>query len=406
MILVLSVINILLAVIGVYRSYIKKSMVILPWIIIFYFSITSAMVCLSTGWREYGVKSVNVYLWNWFACTMAFLVADFLFNKKERKKVDLQSLFSWNLAIPIEVIFWLTFIVTAVILRNQDYTTYVRGGGAYFWQNMFQFASFIVFYFVLKKQWIKVSVAFLIMIAIIVFTPVRSLLFFIVMPIFVYVIYQYMYSAKDFKFFFARFIPLSILGLFVAGVLSSIRFGLIRLPETELTDISLDVINYYNSGESLPLFYLNSWQHFFDGLMAPVYNGLRMFGIDISPDLAPSIPLVNASINGGQSDSLYVGELGHNPATLMHDFLLSFGSFAFVEAFVYYFFLLKLCNFIQKNKMSLMLFSTVFGWHIYMVMRGALDNACSGIGYSIWYVAIFYFLVEYVGLFGKNGETL
>ncbi len=369
-------------------------MVVLPWIILLYLSITSAIECIA-GVPEYGKSSVLKYLSNWTFCSAAFIVADFLFNKKKHTPFQLQELSSFTIALPVEAVYWISFVISAVVLREQDYSTYVRGGGAHFWQNVFQFSSFMVFYFAYKKQWIKIALSLVIMTYVMVFTPVRSLLFFIAMPLLVYYLYKYLFKAFKFKGFIIRFVPIVIAGMMLAGILSSIRFGMILLPETELTRISLDVIRYYAEGDSIPLHYFNSWQHFFSGLLSPVYSAFNLLGVHLQPDLDPSIPLVNASINRGQSDFLYVGEVGHNPGTIMHDFLFSFGSFAFLEAFIYYFFLVKLCDFIQKNAWSLMFFSSLFGWHIYMMMRGALDNACSGIGYSIWYAFIFYFIWMY-----------
>ena len=380
-----AVLNILLSLWGVKRAYKTKSLIIFIWLVVFYYSITSLVSLLNNG--NMSIDTRTTYALNMTLCISAFLFSDFLFNRNMKKQVDFAQLKSSEMLIKVvEVIFWVSLILTYVELRVQDYETYNSSEGQAGWsQSIFQTTSCITILFLYKKQWWRFIIASLLIVGMIASTGVRSLLYFVLMPTIFFILNKFLYKEDDVLKTFFKLLPVAILVVAAVFVVNMLRFDEVRLPEIELTDISLKVLDL--GGYPLQLF--NSLFHYLAALPVPVINMLNLFGADLPPlssFLPPSIPKLNA---------LFLSNEGaHFPATIFHDFYMSFGYYGSIWAFVVFSYIKLLCDFLQRNVASLFAFSSVLGWHLYFLMRGSCDTCSGGVAYSLWLALLLYLVLK------------
>ena len=392
MVLPIAIVNIVLSFYGLYRAYRKKHMIIFIWLILAYYSITS-YVSLSTPKNLLYPEYVRMtYVVNVLFCIVGFLLSDFLFNKTEMKPIDLTLLNDHRLKkfyLVIEITFWISLFATYLELTVQDYTTYNTGTGAGWFQVIFQCTSCIILRFVYKKQWLKIGIASVLVMAIVAAVGVRSLFYFILMPIALYVLYDTVFHNYSFNKLIKIILSMILLVWIASYIVNMLRFSESKLPETELTSISLSVIYNGIVGNQ----YLMSAFHYIIGLLTPIINALNKIGLGI-PDantyLLPSVPKLNAMVTYQVSNVSLLENAAHMPGTIYHDLWYCWGDFASLAAFVLYWYLLKISALFQKNALIFFCFAGVFGWHFYMLLRGAVDTCSGGVAYSILLCFIMY----------------
>lgn len=385
----LALLNIILALFGVHRGFKNKSFIVFIWLIVFYYSITSLISLLDNTSISYSVKMT--YALNMSLCILAFLASDFLFNRKVMSTVSFDFFIKRTFWITIvEVVFWISLVMTYVELQTQDYSIYnSREGQAGWAQALFQVSSCIICYFIYKKQWVKIAVAAILVVGMVAATGVRSLVYFILMPFLLYYINQIMsLRSNPFKIII-KSIPIILILIIAVYVVNTLRFGDVNLPETELTTIALNVLD--NGG--YPLQYANSFLHYITRFLTPIVNAFHVFGIQVvSPVtmLPPSIPHLNDMYLGVAYHS---GE-AHMPGTIFFDFYMSYGYYGAIWGFVVFSYLKLLCNFLQSSFASFFAFSSVIGWHLYFLMRGSCDTCVSGVSYSMWMAFLLFILLK------------
>ena len=396
MILFLAIINILLPIIGMYRSYKNKHMIFFIWLIISYYSITSIVSLTFSDNLQFSEYVRETYVVNMLLCIVGFLLSDFVFNKKSMGPIDIGILTNSSLKQLLSIIeglFWISLVATFFELKVQDYNTYNTGTGAGWFQVIFQSTSCIIVRFLRKEQWLKLGLASFLVLAIVSFVGVRSLMYFIVMPIGLYLIYEKILHAKSIKRALKIVFPMLIVAFLVVYAVNMLRFGESKLPETELTTISLTVIE---KGVVVNQ-YTMSALHYITGFLTPIINALNKLGLGI-PDpstyLLPSVPRLNAVVTQNVSDVAYLENAAHMPGTIFHDLWYCWGKYAPIAAFFLYWFLLKVSTLFQKNAISFFCFSSIFGWHFYMLLRGSVDTCSSGVSYSILLSFLLYYYLS------------
>ena len=386
MVIFVAIINILLSLIGLYRAYRNKHMIFFIWLILSYYSVTSIVSLMSPESLLFSMNVRMTYVINMLLCVIGFLLSDCVFNKKMIEPINMQMLTDSSLNQPffiIEILFWISLFATFFELKVQDYNTYNTGSGAGWFQVIFQSTSCILIRFLRKKQWEKLGLASVVVLAIVSFVGVRSLMYFVVMPIGLFFIYENLLHAKSIRKALKYVLPMLLLAFLVVYVVNYLRFGESRLPETELTTISLTVMD---NGIVMPQ-YIMSALHYMAGLLTPIINALNKLGFGI-PDpstfLFPSVPRLNAVVTQNVADVAYLENAAHMPGTIYHDLWYCWGKYAAVAAFFLYWFLFKISSLFQKNANIFFCFSSIFGWHFYMLMRGSVDTCSSGIAYSFF----------------------
>lgn len=389
MYLLLSIISILLAVQGVYRSFKKRNMIIFIWLIVFYYTITSLVAALFPGSFIPKVEYVSeetktVYMWSVLLCVAGFTISDLLFNKKKKNPISLGNLNDdRKILSTLEVVYWISLIITFSVLNDIDYVEYNtnnKGGG---WaQCFFQLSACVNFVFIYKKEYIKLFISLLLVLAIVVFIHVRSFLFFPLMPIVFYLLYKGINNIRNFKGFAIKAVPMVIILFLFAAVMGIMRFGKISLPETELTEIAFASLDDWSFGRQ----YIVSIAHYFYRFFGLFINILSHLGINTSNplDFYPSVPRLNAMILSNVSDASMLKNASHMPATIFFDLYISWGYYCGLVAIGVYWFFIKVFDLLQRDLFTLVLFSSIMGWHFYMLLRGAVDSSSAGINYAFW----------------------
>ena len=380
----LSILSIFLAFWGIYRSFKKKNMIIFVWLIIAYYTITSLVATLSPGNLQFGIEIKNTYMWSVLLCVAGFITSDILFNKETKKVISLDTLNRdgkvWRI---IEVVYWISLGLTFLSLRNMDYVEYNtnnKGGG---WaQCFFQLSACVNFLYVYKKKYIKLAVSIISVLMVVEAIHVRSFLFFPLMPVIFYFLYSRMANYDRFADFARKTTPMVIVLLISAIVVGLMRFGEFSLPETELTDIAFNSLDKWNLGNQ----YFVSTAHYFYRILGFFINMLSHIGISFpNPlDVYPSVPKLNAMLLNNASSVDLLENASHMPGTIFFDLYISWGYFCGLYAIIIYYFFIKLFQFVQKDTFTLILLSSTLGWHIYMLLRGAVDTCSSGISYAFW----------------------
>lgn len=386
MVIFVAIINILLSLIGLYRAYRNKHMIFFIWLILSYYSITSIVSLMSSENLMFSENVRLTYVINMLLCIIGFLLSDFVFNKKMMAPINMQMLTDSSLNKPflfIEILFWISLFATFFELKLQDYDTYNTGSGAGWFQVIFQSTSCILIRFLRKKQWVKLAFASIVVLAIVSYVGVRSLMYFIVMPIGLFVVYEKLLHAKSIRKALKYVLPMLLLTFLVVYIVNYLRFSESKLPETELTTISLTVID---RGVVIQQ-YIMSALHYLAGFLTPIINALNKLGFGI-PDpgslLFPSVPRLNAVVTQNVADVAFLENAAHMPGTIYHDLWYCWGKYAAVAAFILYWYLFKISSLFQKNANIFFCFSSIFGWHFYMLMRGSVDTCSSGIAYSFF----------------------
>lgn len=386
MLFTITTLNIVLSCYGFYRAYKSRSILLFIWLILAYYSLTSIVSIYSMENVSVSLVSKMTYVRNMSMCIVGFLLADIFFNKGERMKMDFSFLGERQLhkcLIIMEAIYWICLIGTFVELRNFSYSEYNTGAGAGWFQVLFQALSCVQVYFAYRKKWIKVLISAVLLILIVAAVGVRSLLFFTLLPLALYYLHIIQFRVKSFTSFFIHLFPIFLAGIIAVFIVNSLRFGDVRLPETELTTISLSVIESVD----YPQTYFNSALHYLAPLLNPIINALNMVGLHlVQPSilLPPSTPIMNAVVTQCVSDASYLENGAHMPATIYHDLFLSWGVWTSIAAFVLYWYWIKFCDFLQKRPVLFFCFSGIITWHLYMLLRGAVDTCTGGIAYSFW----------------------
>lgn len=383
----------LMASYGVYRSYKKKNIIIFLWLIITYYTITSLVAALFPGSGMLSVHSVGTevkttYMWSVFLCVAGFTLSDLLFNKKQKSLFSLEDLNAdGRLFSILEIVYWISLLITFSVLNDIDYVEYNtnnKGGG---WaQCFFQLSACVNFVFLYKKSYIKLIISFLFVLAIVAFIHVRSFLFFPLMPVLFYYLYKGLRSFKSFKGFAVKSVPMVIVVFLFAMVVGIMRSGTISLPETELTDIAFASLDDWSFGRQ----YIASIAHYFYRFFGLFINILSHLGINTSNplDFYPSVPRLNAMLLSNVSDVSMLENASHMPATIFFDMYVSWGYFCGLVAIPVYYFFIKVFDFLQRDIFTLVLFSSIMGWHFYMLLRGAVDTCSAGINYAFWMAII------------------
>lgn len=405
MLIVLGVISLLLGFLGFKNAFYKKKLVIFIWIIVLYYGITSLLALFNqqNDLIPFSIKST--YMVNYLLCTIGFYLSDRLFNKSVSQQFFFDEVQNVTVLKVIEIVYWISFILTFVELRGQDYNTYNTGNGAGWAQVFFMFTSGVNFYFALNRKWFKIALSSFLIILIIVVLGVRSMLYFVLMPIGFYFLYYMLHNVNDLKRFLVSCIPFGFFVLAAAFIVSYIRFGGYSLPETELTDIALDSMDNWYYGEQ----HFNSFLHYVSGFLRPINNALSIIGINIPnfTSLIPSVPRLNAMMRAGVSDVSMLQNAYHMPGTLFYDFYVSWGNFAVVAAFITYWYFLNIFNLFQKGAFRIVLFSSLVGWHFYMLMRGAIDTCSSAMGYPLLLAFVVFFVVKKMNILrDEQGQNI
>lgn len=395
MIITFGILSLLLGFGGFRNAFYKRKLVIFIWIIVIYYGITSLLALFSQQNELISQTVKNTYMANYLFCTLGFYLSDYLFDKNRSPIISFEKFQNTSLLKCIEIVYWVSFILTFIELRNQDYNTYNTGNGAGWAQVLFMLTSGINFYFAQRRKWIKVALSFVLILLIIEVLEVRSFLYFVLMPIGFYYLYYMLHNVHNLRKFLLRCIPFGIIVLITAFIVSYIRFGECSLPETELTDIALDSMTNWNFGDQ----YINSFLHYIHGFFIPINNALKIVGLSI-PDftIIPSVPRLNAMMRAGVSDVSMLENAYHMPGTLFYDFYVSWGNYAGIIAFLVYWYLLKIFELFQKGAFRIILFSSLVGWHFYMLMRGAVDTCSSAMGYPLLLGLLVFFLIKKMNL--------
>lgn len=398
-------INVFLSFFGLIRAYKKKHLIMFIWLILSYYSITS-LVALSTPENLlFGQEVRMTYVVNMLLCIVGFLASDAIFNKNTMAEMNLDfmsdSLLN-SFFITIEIVFWLSLLATFVELRTIDYNTYNTGNGAGWFQVLFQFTSCIIVRFMHKKQWLKIGIAALLLILIVSAVGVRSLMYFVLMPVGLYMLYYVIVKVDSLGKVLKVVLPMLLLAWISTYVVNMLRFSESRLPETELTTISLTVMDRGGVFQQ----YFMSALHYLFGLLTPILNALNKIGLGI-PDpetfLFPSVPKLNAVVTQQVADVDALENAAHMPGTIYHDLWYCWGDFAVVAAFFLYWYLLKVFSILQKNGLLFFCLSGVFGWHFYMLMRGSVDTCASGIAYSLLLsILVFFYISKKYRFYGQS----
>ena len=179
-----------------------------------------------------------------------------------------------------------------------------------------------------------------------------------------------------------KIVPLAAVLLLSSVVVTTIRFGKFSLPETELTEIAFNSIDNWSFGYQ----YFASVAHYLYRFLGPFLNMFSHLGIDrINPlDVYPSVPRLNAMLAYNVTDVSLLENASHMPATIFFDLYISWGYFCGLFAIAVYYYFIKVFDLLHKNLFALVLFSSIIGWHFYMLMRGAIDTCSAGIAYSFW----------------------
>ena len=362
---------------------------IFVWLIIFYYSITS--IVASFEYTQFSIHAKETYALNMCLCIVAFILSDFIFNKKERNQIVITDIIDNSRIVLtiVEVVFWISLALTYVELRTQDYSTYVSREGQAGWaQCFFQSTCCIIVYFLYKRQWLKIVVSLLMVVGMIASTGVRSLLYFVALPMMLYFLNKFLFERKNFLKSAVRIVSVAILVVVAVYVVDFLRYGEIRLPEIELTRISYDVLD----GNGYPNQYFNSLLHYLTGFLTPIIGALNKLGANL-PSLSLILPPSIPNLNDFYTSQYNAGE-AHMPATIFHDFYMSFGYYGAIWGGIVFSYLKLLCDWFQKNGALFFAFSSLLGWHIYMFLRGAIDGASSGIAYSILISLILFFILK------------
>lgn len=391
MVILFGCLSLLVSCLGIYSNYKKKNLILYIWVICAYYCITS-LVAINSPQNIYIMNSTKIiYMFNLLSCIASFYVCDLLFNKKNISNVSFSFTHYEKIFKILELIYWISYILTFLELRTLDYWTYVSQGGAGWAQVFYISTSGVIYYYCYKKKWLKISISLILMLLIIASTGVRSLLYYIVMPIGFYYLHKILHTSRSIGGFIMKILPFAVLLIISVLVVNMLRFGYVDLPETELTIIALRCLEYWNEGNQ----YFNSVNHYMLGFLVPINNIMTKFDIywlDYMDLLFPSIPKLNALILLGATDVSQIGAT-HMPSTIFYNLYISWGNYAFIASFVTYWFFLKFFSFFQANNLRILLFSPMFGWHFYMIMRGASDGASRGIAYSILICLIIYYII-------------
>ena len=396
--------NVALSCIGLYKSYKMKNIIFFVWLILAYFSVTTIVEILGDG-ADYSLQSKITLISNMTYCLLGFLLCDYFFNKKVQAELSFDFLHYSNYSLvlkSIEVIYWISLLGTFIELRTQSYATYNTGLGAGWFQVFFQTFSCMLLYFAYRKQWLKIVISAVLVTMIVAVIGVRSLLYFVLLPLAMYYIIVLFYSTMSTSQLIRRIVFALLVVVASVFMVDSLRFGNVSLPETELTGIALEVLD---SG-TLPLSYINSVLHYFAGLFKPIINALNMFGLGITQFtelLPPSIPRLNAVVTQQVQDVDFLVDAAHMPASIYFDLLASWGKFACIAAFFVYWYLLKLCTLFQRNAYLFFAFSGILGWHLFMLLRGSVDGCIGGLSYSIWIcLFLFFYLSRKARKYGQS----
>lgn len=369
---------------GIKRAYQNKSYIILVWAVVFYYVITSYISCHSYTNTYIPLNTKVLYFRNFTLCILSFLLSDICFNRSINRTINIDSLPKW-LVTCLECLFWFSLVMVFISLYGKSYSDFVTSSDGGGWGIIFlQLSAGMMLYFSYKKAWIKVIVASILIILIILTTHVRSLFLYVFLPIIIYFINSYYKENIPFKSFCVKILPLVLITVVIGFFFSAIRTGTLTLPETNLTDISLSVLDRIES-HNFQYQGFNSIKHYVWGFVSPVANQLG-----IQSNLPDSIPLMNARYQMDISYSALISNAVHFPANIFHDMYLSWGNFACVFAFVFYSYLLFIIRIFQTNAKTLLLLSSTLPWHLYMLLRGSVDYSSMGISYALYFTLIIY----------------
>ena len=200
-----------------------------------------------------------------------------------------------------------------------------------------------------------------------------------------------LFHVRGLKQFVLNCIPFAFLIFLASYLVSYVRFGYYSMPETGLTSIALNCLDQWSFGNQ----YLNSPLQYISGFLEPLRNALNMMSIHLPGFMEniPSVPQLNAMIYSGVSDVSDLENAYHMPATIFFDLMVSWGYFAPIAAFILYWYFLKVFNIFQKTPLRMILFSSIIGWHFYMLMRGAVDTCSSAMGYPLCLGIVTYFII-------------
>ena len=372
----------------------KKNFIIIIWAIVFYYIITSYISCCSFSNAYISLDIKILYFRNICLCILSFLIADICFDKRINSTISFDTL-PRGFIICLESIFWFSLVLVYLTLYGQSYDDFVTSSDGGGWGIIFfQLSAGMILYFAYKKQWTKIILAYIIVILIISTTHIRSLFLYAFLPVLVYYISRYFKENISFKSFSIKLLPLVLITIIIGFIFSLMRYGTLTLPETNLTDISLSVLDKI-SAQDFKYQGLNSVKHYFWGFFSPIANQLG-----VQSNLSDSIPLINATYQMEVSYSSIINNSVHFPANIFHDMYLSWGNFAFVFAFVFYAYLLFIIRVFQHNAKSFLLLSSMLPWHIYMLIRGSVDYSSMGISYSIYFV-LFIYLISKIKISAK-----
>ena len=119
-------------------------------------------------------------------------------------------------------------------------------------------------------------------------------------------------------------------------------------------------------------------------------------GTEKSSQVERTIPEENASIvYKGYIDILELDSFNHFPVLFYNIFYLSFGWIGVFLGFIIIKYFLIVERIIRKNVLRLILFLPIFSWHLFMILRGALDISSSGIVYALWINTFIYLLFKF-----------
>lgn len=400
--LLIALLNILIASLGIVRSFKNKNLLIIVWIILLYYALTSFIVCSpfyksyslivqhSTSTPKIPIEITFKYQVIILICFSAFFLADYLFNRKQYTQLPLNI--PKNCIIFLIVVFWTSLILVFGNFYGRSYKDFiVSGANESNWSLvLFQCSSCVLFHFAKTKNWLSLALSFIGVLIIISTTLVRSLIFYVLMPVVVYTIYTSLFQSSTIKQWLKLLYPIIFTFIILGCVMDIMRSGTIGIPETKLSIIALTTLKYCENYIVEP-FGANSLMHYIWGFFSPIVNICGKMGLDISIDLPMSIPRFNAMISVDRS--LFSSQVYHFPATIMLDLYLSWTQYLlFAGAFLFFSLVIFIFKIFQKNSYTIFLFSSIIIWHIYMLLRGSVDYSSTGISYSLLFLISFYIL--------------
>lgn len=385
--IILLLFNIVISIFGIKHAFKIKSFIIFWWGYILYFAVLYFFYCSFesihyfewSGKSEYIPKSIKQDFFIFVTLTNSLILLSFRLIRKKIPKINfIESKLSSKTIIIYLILLLSSFLF---LIYNIDYGNYGEltssddfGGWAWVFTQVSFSLVILAFY---KRNYKIIALIFIFSLIYTMIFLIRSIFIYSVFTmILLYVMKLYYQNISLTKILIKIAVPILIVGFFSSLALN-LRGVDIRLPESKLVNYS--IISYKNSKESNFNLGVNDFKYYYRGILNPLS---RFF--DKKEDLITS-PIYNARIvHSGDYFFDNFNSFFHYPALFYIQFYLSFGWYGILLGLVLFRYLFFLECQVRKNFLTLFLFLPIFGWHSFMIMRGAIDYSTSGISYVFW----------------------